>query len=38
MKHPCLFKSTQEHDYTMPWHIAQMPIIVDVPSDNIKTN
>ena len=38
MKHPCLFKNTQGHDYIMLLLKAQMSKNVDVPSVIIKTN
>jgi hypothetical protein len=37
MKHPCLIKNTQGHDYSGLLIKAQMPQIVDVPSDHVKT-
>jgi len=38
MKHPWLFKNTQRHDYSGQMLNVQMPQIVDVPSDLVKTN
>jgi hypothetical protein len=38
MKHPCSFKNTKGHDYSMHLLKEQMPQILDVPSGLIKQN
>lgn len=38
MKHPCLLRNAQEHDYFEHLLKFQIPQIVDVTSDIIKAN